>query len=152
MTTNETDIYLININIEDLNNEIKISNILLSIKQYGAYFHPIIRHKIIKNIRPLKTQNTENVYSSVEKEARNLTMILPNTHKEDILSYLNETIKILLEHNIYAPLNNKTIQYDNINKIPIIVDFKKASVITKWQDKNIYYDKYKQELDNIIFT
>jgi len=148
-TIEDTEIHLINTNIEDLNNEIKISNILLKIKQYNIYFHPIIGHKIIKNIKP---RNTEKIYSSVEKEQRNLSMTLPNTHKEDILNYLNETMEILLENNIYAPLNNKSIQYDIINKIPIIVDFKQAIVITKWQSKTLFHNKYKQDIANIIFT
>jgi hypothetical protein len=154
-TIEDIEIHLINTNIEDLNNEIKISNILLKIKQYNIYFHPIIGHKIIKNIKTKNTQkkqNTENIYSSVEKEQRNLSMTLPNTHKEDILNYLNETIEILLENNIYAPLNNKSIQYDIINKIPIIVDFKQAIVITKWQSKTLFHNKYKQDIANIIFT
>ena len=108
-TLEDTEIHLININIEDLNNEIKISNILLKIKQYNIYFHPIIGHKIIKNIKSItkqnsqnkNTQNTQNIYSSVEKEQRNLTTILPSTHKEDILNYVNSDYIIFMDEDIY---------------------------------------------------
>jgi hypothetical protein len=157
--------YITNKNIEDLFNEIKISNILLTIEHYRFYFNPILSHNIhselfnqvnIQNVKYNKINtlilNKSSSIYMIEKELRVLSINLPLTHKNDILCYLHKTIDLLLLHNIFTPLNNNTIHYDNINKIPIIIDFKNAIIITKWQNKTEFNEKYMAELNELLFT
>lgn len=185
----QTETYIINANIKELYNEIKISNILLNINHYKLYFNPILEHNIpplLQNIDEFdeinekqsfsssyfhKENNNQNIPHSrvkykntkiliinkkcqymIEKESRDLLVILPLIYKNEILDYLNKTIDLLLTNNIFTPLNNKTIQFDIINKIPIIIDFKKAIIITKWQDKNEFNKKYYDDINKLIWN
>jgi len=154
--------YITNSNIEELKNEIDISNILLNINQYKLYFQPILQHNIssvfnkkntlvkYKNIKPLIINNKINFL--IEKELRYLLPVLPISHKTNILEYLNETINQLLSNNIFTPLNNNTVNFDIINKIPIVINFKKAIIITKWQDKTEFHKKYIENIYELLFT
>lgn len=148
----ELESFITNDNIEELLNEVKISNILLANTtntNYKFFFNPIIKHNKSLNIL---NQHNSNKYHLIEKEKRNLITKLPLTYKSEILNYLNETINILLEHNLYIPLTNKTIYYDITNKIPIVVSFKKGIVITRWQNKNDFKTKYHDDMNTLLFT
>jgi hypothetical protein len=134
-----------NNDIDQLKTEIMISNILLNIPQYNFYFLPILNN-------PPTTPQTTKKYLLIEKQQRNTTTILPKTHKADIIEYLHETINILLDNNIYTPITNTTIHFDNTNKIPLLTDFKNATLITRWQNKSSFNLKYKADINALLFT
>jgi hypothetical protein len=131
-----------NIDINQLQNEIMISKILLNIPQWYFYFLPILNNPSSQNKK----------YILIEKPQRNTITLLPNTHKNDIIEYLYQTTNLLLDNNIYLPINNNTIHFDNTNKIPLVIDFKNGSLITRWQNKSTFLLKYKENIDSLIFT
>lgn len=146
------EIYIIKVNeINEIYNEIKISNKILNIENYNLYFQPILNYKNIDTFKSFEKtlNNKKNII--IEKESKILSSILPLTYKNDILEYLNETIKILLSNNIYISINNKNLEFDIINKIPIIINFKNAIIITIWQNKINYIEKYNEDINKLIF-
>jgi hypothetical protein len=85
----------------------------------------------------------------IYKDQREMIPYLPDVCIENSIEYLNETIEILLTKNIYTPLTPETVFFDIINKIPIVHDFKQAVMITQWQDKNTFLQKYKRDLSTL---
>ena len=46
MEDDDMETYIINSDIEELNNEIKTSSIILNIEKYQLFFQPILEHNI----------------------------------------------------------------------------------------------------------
>ena len=167
MEDDDMETYIINSDIEELNNEIKTSSIRLNIEKYQLFFQPILEHNISSSqSQPLLQNNTSMIkyreiktviinksnYYMIKKDLRHFIKYLPLIYKNDILTYLTVfTINILLKNNIYTPLNNQTVKYDMINKIPIIIDFKKSIFITKWQNKNVFLQKFNEDIQKLLF-
>lgn len=132
---------------KEIINEINISKIIITnIPNYMYFFYPIIKHTTTQNT----TKNTTKTLI-LSKEPRTLIDLLPITHKPQIYQYLLETIKILLEHNINIPITNDIICYDTINHIPLLKDFKKAIIITKWQNKEIIKEQMITDVSKLIY-
>ena len=136
------------INIELLQNEIKISNIIKTIPQYEFYFLPIINH----NTETTVIFNQKIPHIMIETQKRDLVpppvTNIPSTI-DNIIEYLKTTVEILLTHHIYTPLTWETIRYDTVNKIPIIVNFQKAIHITKWQNIDTFRETFMEDLEKL---
>jgi hypothetical protein len=169
--------FITNADITILTNESASSNILLTSPHCSYFFNPIRKHNIpltptTPHIIPqndITTTTTEKViyhdvipllpshtphkkpYYVIEKEKRHLQKELPIAFQQEITTYLHETVRILLELDIYCPINNHTVHFDIINKIPILVEFKNASIITKWQNKEHFADKMTQQINHLLF-
>ena len=141
------------INIDELKMEIAISEILRTIEHCDFHFLPIISHNLYNPTNTIILDRRKTPpHIMIEKPLRNLVQVPITdtaTVTTDIIDYLKTTAELLLEHQIYTPLTPETIRYDMTNKIPIVVDFRKAIMITKWQNIETFRKAYAESLASL---
>jgi serine/threonine protein kinase len=142
--------------LEDANSEIEIGNIIKTIPYYTHFFSPIessctintksISYELIKKCKIMQNELSEfekdNIYSSskiryVGKHTLDeYIKTLPNDTTKHTKIYnthlhLLEALEKLLHHNIiHFDLKGDNIMFDDIQSIPIIIDFGISNVIT----------------------
>lgn len=142
--------------LEDANSEIEIGNIIKTIPYYTHFFSPVessctintksISYELIKKCKIMQNELSEfekdNTYSSskiryVGKHTLDeYIKTLPNDNAKHTKIYnthlhLLEALEKLLHHNIINfDLKGDNIMFDDIQSIPIIIDFGISNVIT----------------------